>query len=71
MSDQPTEFLVYGLARGQTERYMEELLSSRCRNMADVEKVKAAAGADGWHSFRVATFTPGDIPDFGATVKKA
>ena len=66
-----TETLVYGLRAGQTERYTEELLSSRCRNTADVEKVKAAASRDGWHSFRVARFTPGEKPDFVATIQGA
>lgn len=60
------EILVYGLARGETESYMEDLLATNCRDLADVEKVKAAASADGWHSFRVAYFTPGEMPNFGA-----
>ncbi len=55
--------LVYGLPRGETERYTESLLSSRCKTAADVESVKAAAGADGWHSFRV-TVSDGRKPDF-------
>ena len=63
------EILVYGLARGETERYTEELLSSRCLTNEDVERVIAAASADGWHSFRIATFTPGELPNFAATVK--
>ena len=57
------QILVYGLARGQTERYTEELLAESCRNEADIEKVKAAASRDGWHSFRVA-YWDGSPPDF-------
>ena len=62
-----TLILVYGLARGETERYMETLLASRCRSQADVEKVKAAAARDGWHSFRVAV-SDGSAPDFARAV---
>jgi hypothetical protein len=59
------EILVYGLKAGETERYMEDLLSSRCRTPADVEAVKAAASKDGWHSFRVAEYN-GEAPNFAA-----
>ena len=59
-----TEILIYALAKGETERYTEELISSHCRTAADVERVKTAASNDGWHSFRVATFTAGEKPDF-------
>ena len=63
-----TEILVYGLARDETRDYMESLLASNCRNDADVEKVKAAARAEGWHSFRVATYN-GEAPNFAKAVK--
>lgn len=61
--------LIYGLPKGESERYTEVLLSSRCQSQADVEKVKAAAARDGWHSFRVATMRDGERPDFAAAVK--
>lgn len=57
------EILVYGLPAGETERYMEVLLSSHSKSKEDVERVKAAASKDGWHSFRVTTFD-GSPPDF-------
>ena len=63
-----TEILVYGLRKGATERYQEELLASSCRTLAHVELVKAAASAAGFHSFRIATFTPGELPNFAATI---
>ena len=62
-----TEILVYGLERDETRDYMESLLASNCRNTADVEKVKAAASAEGWHSFRVATYN-GEAPNFAKAV---
>lgn len=55
--------LLYGIEKGQTERYAENLLATNCQNQEDVEKVKAAAEKDGWHSFRVAYWN-GDKPDF-------
>lgn len=42
------QLLVYGLPKGETEWYMEDLLASSCRDQADVAKVKAAASKDGW-----------------------
>lgn len=62
------QILVYGLAKGETERYMEDLLASNCQNEADIEKVKAAASADGFHSFRVTTWD-GSPPNFAKAVK--
>lgn len=63
-----TEILVYGLREGATERWQEELLASSCRTPAHVDAVKAAASAAGFHSFRVAKFTPGEIPNFSAAI---
>lgn len=62
-----TEILVYGLAEGESERYMETLLSAKCRTDADVTAVKAAASKDGFHSFRVAKWN-GEAPDFSRSV---
>ena len=50
------DYLVYGLEQGESRDYMEALLASNCRNTNDIDKVKAAASAAGFHSFRVATF---------------
>jgi hypothetical protein len=58
------EILIYALPAGESRDYMEDLISSHCKNIKDVEKVKAAASRDGWHSFRVISFTPGTVPDF-------
>ena len=62
-----TEILVYGLEKGEARDYMETLLATNCRNNSDVEKVKAAASAEGWHSFRVATYN-GEAPNFAKAV---
>jgi len=59
----PEQILVYGLAAGETERYMEQLLATACKTDADVERVKVIAAKDGWHSFRVTTWD-GLAPDF-------
>lgn len=64
------EILVYGLPHGETERYTEDLLASTCRTAADVARVKAAASADGWHSFRVTTWD-GEPPRFDKVLTRA
>ncbi len=61
------QILVYGLERGETRDYMEFLLATNCRDSNDVEKVKAAAGAAGFHSFRVTTYD-GSAPNFAKAV---
>lgn len=58
------EILIYALREGVTERYEEEIISFHCKTDADIARVKAAASAEGWHSFRVAYFSPGEKPDF-------
>ena len=60
--------LVYGIAKSDTERYMEQLLSSRCKSLADIERVKDAAAKDGFHSFRIA-ISDGSAPDFTRAVQ--
>lgn len=60
--------LVYGLAKGNTERYMEELLAGNCKTEEHVQKVIAVASAHGFHSFRIAHFNPDIAPNFGRNV---
>ena len=62
------ETLIYGLERGETRDYMESLLSTNCKSAEDIEKVKAAAAAQGWHSFRIAYYN-GEAPDFAKAVR--
>jgi hypothetical protein len=66
--DNTSVILVYGLARGETERYTEDLLATTCRTQSDVEKVITAAAKDGFHSFRTAIFTEGEKPNFARAV---
>ena len=47
------ETLLYGLPKGATERYEEVLLLTNA-TAEKIEKVKALAARDGFHSFRVA-----------------
>jgi hypothetical protein len=66
-----TEILIYGLPKGEARDYMEDLLA--CFPVTDkaaqnVEAVKAAASAQGWHSFRVAGFVPGTKPNFAKSM---
>jgi hypothetical protein len=65
------EILIYGLKQGETRDYMEDLLA--CFQVTDkaldnIEKVKAAASAQGFHSFRIAGFVPGTKPNFAKAV---
>lgn len=64
------EILIYGLAQGETRDYMEELLAcfkDSANTAANIEKVKAAASAHGFHSFRIAGYS-GEAPNFAAAV---
>ena len=56
------EYLLWGLAKGETRDYMEALLLTTT-DSALIEKAKELASADGWHSFRVSIFN-GEAPDF-------
>ena len=60
------EILIYGLEHGETRDYMEALLANFPKTgnaAANIENVKAAASATGFHSFRVATYN-GEAPNF-------
>ena len=61
------EILLYGLEANQTERYMESLLASQCKNESDVQKVIKVAKENGFHSFRIAYYN-GEKPDFTNTL---
>lgn len=63
------QILLYGIPKGETERYTEDLLATTCTNQADIDKVIAVASKDGWHSFRVA-YWDGSVPNFGNTLNK-
>ena len=61
------ELLLYGLEQGETREYMETLLLSGAKTMADIERVIKLATDAGFHSFRVATYS-GEAPNFAKTI---
>jgi hypothetical protein len=64
------EILIYGLERGETRDYMETLLANfkdSANTASNIERVKTAATAAGFHSFRVATYN-GAAPNFAKAV---
>ena len=64
------EILIYGLPKGEHREYMEDLLANFPKTgnaAANIEKVKAAASAAGFHSFRIATYN-GEAPNFAKAV---
>ena len=68
--EQKMEILIYGLEKGENRDYMETLLANfpKTGNAAqNVERVKAAASAAGFHSFRVTTYD-GSAPNFAKAV---
>lgn len=63
------EYLLYGLARGVTERWQESLLKTGMTSRADAAPIIERAKADGFHSFRIATYS-GEKPDFVAAINR-
>lgn len=62
------ETLLYGIPKGETERYMEALLLTNA-TPARIEEVKKLAAEKGFHSFRVAVVTLGGPINWAATVR--
>lgn len=61
------EMVLYGLPKDATERHEEVLLLTRA-TPALIEKVKALATADGFHSFRVTEIDLSTPPDFSKVI---
>lgn len=64
------EIIIYGLPCGENRKYMEDILANfpaTDKANANIEKVKAAAAAQGWHSFRIAYYN-GEPPNFVAAI---
>jgi hypothetical protein len=61
------ELLLYGLEQGETRDYMETLLLSGAKTMAEIDRVIKLATDAGFHSFRVATYN-GEKPNFAKAV---
>ena len=49
------EWVLWGLPRGKRDSIHERILYTQAKSEADLERVKALAAKDGWHSFRVQT----------------
>ena len=65
------EILIYGLKQGETRDYMEDLLACfqvTAKAQENIDRVKQAASAQGFHSFRVTGFVPGTKPNFAKAV---
>lgn len=58
------EIVLWGIPKNETDRLYEVVLANNCRNSADIEKVKAAASKDGFHSFRVFILDLNEMPNF-------
>jgi hypothetical protein len=67
--DKKTKIL-WGIPKGKTDRLDEELLLSNAINDEHIEKIKALAEKDGWHSFRVSVIDD-KFPDFTKTINKS
>ena len=65
-----TELILWGLPKGSTDAIEEKVLCTTAKTPADIERIKAIASSDGWHSFRVQVLDLDVVPDFGATVRK-
>jgi hypothetical protein len=65
------EILIYGVPRGESCNHMESLLAcfkSGANDALNIERVKAAASEEGYHSFRIA-FYNGEKPNFEKAVQ--
>ena len=65
-----TEIIIYG-RKEKEPKYMESLLcaaDSEIMTEDNINRVKLAAGADGYTHFRIAEFVPGTMLDFSAAV---
>ncbi len=60
--------VLYGLPKGETERYQEVLLLTNATAEL-IERVKTLATRDGFHSFRVAVIDLSVKPDFTKAVR--
>ena len=63
------ETVIWALPAGETDRLYEQVMSTNTRNATDIAKVIAAAGKDGWHSFRVTKLDLSQSPDFSKVLQ--
>jgi len=63
------ELVLWGLPKGEADRLYEVVLSTQCKTMAEVEKIKSLAKKDGWHGFRIQKLNLDIAPDFIKGIK--
>lgn len=61
-------YILWALPKDSNDRLDEKPMTSMALTSKQVEKVKAAASKDGWHSFRVAE-DDNELPDFVKAVR--
>lgn len=61
------ELILWGRPQGSDDAIDDQPLYTQGKTMADVERVKAIAAKDGWHSFHVQTID-GSLPDFAGAL---
>ena len=59
-----TELVLWGIPQGSNDAIDEKILFTKARSQADIERIKAIASKDGWHSFRVQILDSEAKPDF-------
>lgn len=61
------ETVIWAIPAGKTDALDEQIMvgGMGLLSAANIERVKSAAGADGWHSFRVVTLDLSVAPEFG------
>lgn len=68
------EYILWGTPKGKTDAFHEVVLYTQGKTSQDIERVKALAKKEGWHSFRVQiidnskAYDP--LKDFASTVVK-
>lgn len=63
------ELILWGIPKGETDSLYAQVLYTQAKTEADIERIKALASKDGWHSFSIQRID-GTIPDFGKGVSK-
>jgi hypothetical protein len=64
------ELVLWGLPKGEADRLYEVVLSTQCKTVAEVEKIKSLAKKDGWHGFRIQKLNLDIVPDFIKGIKR-
>lgn len=63
------ELVLWGIPQGSNDAIDEKVLFTKARTENDIERIKALASRDGWHSFRVQVLDLEEKPDFTKIVR--